>query len=180
MLKAYGTWYSQAVTHPSTNQARRCLTSVIRREPVLSTWYGRKHLVAVILTFYSCECSKNPNFSKKINTRVLQSEKYKANHILLSVLSKKCLVMCVFLIFDNTMTVYLLKKIHFMHTSYVLAEFKINPVWTPWRNGSASDSRSEGCVFKSRRGQVTFGVSIKKVSSVRWHISGRNAFYSDS
>ena len=27
--KAYGTWYSQAVTHPSTNQARRCLTSVI-------------------------------------------------------------------------------------------------------------------------------------------------------
>ena len=24
---------------------------------------------------------------------------------------------------------------------------------TPWRNGSASDSRSEGCVFKSRRGQ---------------------------
>ena len=35
--KAYGTWYSQAVTHPSTNQARRCLTSVIGREPVLST-----------------------------------------------------------------------------------------------------------------------------------------------
>jgi hypothetical protein len=27
---------------------------------------------------------------------------------------------------------------------------------TPWRNGSASDSRSEGCVFKSRRGQNTF------------------------
>ena len=24
---------------------------------------------------------------------------------------------------------------------------------TLWRNGSASDSRSEGCVFKSRRGQ---------------------------
>ena len=23
---------------------------------------------------------------------------------------------------------------------------------TPWRNGSASDSRSEGCVFESRRG----------------------------
>ena len=29
------------VTHPSTNRARRCLTSVIGREPVLSTWYGR-------------------------------------------------------------------------------------------------------------------------------------------
>ena len=25
---------------------------------------------------------------------------------------------------------------------------------TPWRNGSASDSRSEGCVFKSRRGHI--------------------------
>ena len=25
-----------------------------------------------------------------------------------------------------------------------------------WRNGSASDSRSEGCVFKSRRGQVLY------------------------
>ena len=27
---------------------------------------------------------------------------------------------------------------------------------TPWRNGSASDSRSEGCVFESRRGQRIF------------------------
>ena len=27
---------------------------------------------------------------------------------------------------------------------------------TPWRNGSASDSRSEGCVFESRRGQIHF------------------------
>ena len=27
---------------------------------------------------------------------------------------------------------------------------------TPWRNGSASDSRSEGCVFESRRGQKIF------------------------
>ena len=26
-------------------------------------------------------------------------------------------------------------------------------VQTLWRNGSASDSRSEGCVFKSRQGQ---------------------------
>ena len=34
---------------------------------------------------------------------------------------------------------------------------------TPWRNGSASDSRSEGCVFKSRRGQNFFLSKIKKL-----------------
>ena len=27
---------------------------------------------------------------------------------------------------------------------------------TPWRNGNASDSRVEGCVFESSRGQVPF------------------------
>ena len=30
------------------------------------------------------------------------------------------------------------------------------PVMTLWRNGSASDSRSEGCVFESRQGHDTF------------------------
>ena len=42
----------QAVTHPSTNTAQCCLTSVIRRELVFSTWYGRiqlYHLPATIL-----------------------------------------------------------------------------------------------------------------------------------
>ena len=34
-LKANSTWCSQAVTHPSINQARRCLTSV------RSAWNGR-------------------------------------------------------------------------------------------------------------------------------------------
>ena len=29
--KAYGTWYSQAVSHPSTNQAWLCLAFEIRR-----------------------------------------------------------------------------------------------------------------------------------------------------
>ena len=43
---------------------------------------------------------------------------------------------------------------------------------TPWRNGSASDSRSEGCVFKSRRGQLTFfaiiliTISIEKTVTI--------------
>ena len=42
--KAYDTAYSQAVTHPSTNAAQSCLTSVIGRELVFSTWYGRRHI----------------------------------------------------------------------------------------------------------------------------------------
>ena len=40
--QAYSTVYSQAVTHPSTNTAQCCLTSVIGRELVCSTWYGRR------------------------------------------------------------------------------------------------------------------------------------------
>ena len=40
--KAYNTCGSQAVTHPSTEQAQRCLTSVIGREQVYSAWYGRR------------------------------------------------------------------------------------------------------------------------------------------
>ena len=32
---------SQAVSHPSTDQAQCCLTSVIGRDLVFSTWYGR-------------------------------------------------------------------------------------------------------------------------------------------
>ncbi len=36
------------VPHRSTNQARRCLTSLSRREAVLSTWYGRScHFKAI-------------------------------------------------------------------------------------------------------------------------------------
>ena len=37
---------------------------------------------------------------------------------------------------------------------------------TPWRNGSASDSRSEGCVFKSRRGQDPFANPLNKKTLV--------------
>ena len=42
--KTYSTGYSQAVTHPSTNPAQCCLTSVIRQEPVHSAWYGCRTL----------------------------------------------------------------------------------------------------------------------------------------
>ena len=34
---------------------------------------------------------------------------------------------------------------------------------TPWRNGSASDSRSEGCVFESRRGQKCFCLYLSNI-----------------
>ena len=34
---------------------------------------------------------------------------------------------------------------------------------TPWRNGSASDSRSEGCVFESRRGHKHFATVSPKI-----------------
>ena len=42
--KAYSTWYSQAVSHPSTNQARPCLASEIGRDRACSGWYGRKRM----------------------------------------------------------------------------------------------------------------------------------------
>ena len=42
--KAYNTWYSQAVSHPSTNQARPCLASEIGRDRACSGWYGRKRM----------------------------------------------------------------------------------------------------------------------------------------
>ena len=45
----FNTLCSQAVTHPSTHKAQCCLTSVIRRELVFSTWYGRRHEAIPIL-----------------------------------------------------------------------------------------------------------------------------------
>lgn len=50
---------------------------------------------------------------------------------------------------------------------------------TPWRNGSASDSRSEGCVFKSRRGQ-NFLKSLyhSKVEKKRTEKNSENTFVS--
>ena len=42
---------------------------------------------------------------------------------------------------------------------------------TPWGNGSASDSRSKGCVFKSRRGQHSNLFSSK---AVKWQSNEAN------
>ena len=55
--KAYDTAYSQAVTHPSTNAAQSCLTSVIGRELVFSTWYGRRHEVKLCCLVQQCSSS---------------------------------------------------------------------------------------------------------------------------
>ena len=40
--EAYGTRYSQAVSHPGTDRARPCLASEIGRDRACSGWYGRK------------------------------------------------------------------------------------------------------------------------------------------
>ena len=54
--------YSQAVTHPSTNIAQCCLTSVIGRELVCSTWYGRRQ-------------DDGGNFGKTANRSKVESKK---------------------------------------------------------------------------------------------------------
>ena len=67
----------------------------------------------------------------------------------------------------------------------------LTSIMTPWRNGSASDSRSEGCVFESRRGHNNFvyiiytyiyydisdciDIELKKMETIIKHI-----FISDS
>ena len=45
---------------------------------------------------------------------------------------------------------------------------------TPWRNGSASDSRSEGCVFESRRAHL-FGCSLAPFFGLRGHRGKKKA-----
>ncbi|GBP48426.1 hypothetical protein EVAR_32827_1 [Eumeta japonica] len=56
----YGIMALQAVTHPSTDHARRRLTSVIGREPVHSTWYGRDEEITIILKWSAAPRSPRP------------------------------------------------------------------------------------------------------------------------
>ena len=70
----YSTWCSQAVTHLSTNHARRCLTSVIGREPVFSTWYGRRHwMVSLKLYIQIAESRHKDKHFRACNTFEMNS-----------------------------------------------------------------------------------------------------------
>ena len=51
--KDYSTQSSQVVSNPSTNRARRGLTSLIGREVVLSSWYGRSHYSFLFFSSFS-------------------------------------------------------------------------------------------------------------------------------
>ena len=55
LLKDNCTRGSQAVSHPSTDKAQRCLTSVIGRELVFSAWYGRWQEVRLCVRFKTHE-----------------------------------------------------------------------------------------------------------------------------
>ena len=57
---------SQAVPHPSTNRALRCLTSEVRRDPVYSTRYGRQRKVSVYCTV-RCGVHSDINLSSVLN-----------------------------------------------------------------------------------------------------------------
>ena len=67
------------VPHRSTNRARACLTSLSRREAVLSCWYGRSHQRASLFKLLNCKgiiniggSKQTPyNFAKKDNKKVL-------------------------------------------------------------------------------------------------------------
>ena len=47
----------QAVTHLSTNHGRRCLTWAIGREPLLSTWYGKRQPLSKLIVHFTLGCT---------------------------------------------------------------------------------------------------------------------------
>ena len=86
--KAYDTKYSEAVTHPSTNFAPQGLTSVIRPDPMLSLWCGRRpsSLFTIINTFFKSKICISP--SSFLKTASLNQNKIMAFHYLSSILFK--------------------------------------------------------------------------------------------
>ena len=63
---AYDTEYSQTVSHSSTNSAQCCLTSVIGRELVFSTWCGRRQYIARKLTYQKSLIKQKPSFVNEL------------------------------------------------------------------------------------------------------------------
>ena len=57
-------------------------------------------------------------------------------------------------------------------TSHIMENLSVICTTTPWRNGSASDSRSEGCVFESRRGHNYIFVTTKTLDIIQIVFSG--------
>ena len=74
--QAYDTRYSQAVSHPSTDRALGCLTSVIGREPVYSAWCGRRRWLFEMEEFCWLLSCLSPawrrGFSQPISVKVCQ------------------------------------------------------------------------------------------------------------
>ena len=68
---------SQAVTPPSTEQDRHCLTSAIRREPVYSVWYDGRHTVYSNIGFYAVsEVLFTPSWGINVYAHSALQEKY--------------------------------------------------------------------------------------------------------
>ena len=79
LKKVYSTGYSQAVTHPSTNPAQRCLTSVIGRELVLSAWYGRRHSLSNSTAYLYTQQSTKKAFNSPLQASCITGKKFSKN-----------------------------------------------------------------------------------------------------
>ena len=60
--------FADVVPHRSTNRARTCLTSLSRREAVLSCWYGRSCLSRDYIPYNKCKCKAKHTHRITTNT----------------------------------------------------------------------------------------------------------------
>ena len=90
--KDNSTQCSQAVTHPSTNRAQRCLTSVIGRELVFSTWYGRcqrqRAVFLGLIKILGCDITPKDN-STQCSQAVTHPSTNRAQRCLTSVIGRE-------------------------------------------------------------------------------------------